>query len=421
MATLARRLRARGHEVLFAGLEDDQPWAQREGIPYRTVLQSLFPAGFGDELKSRWRSPLHHARFALEVRSRVAQAIAQLPEIARGLSDFGADLVICDALHPMGWFLGALTGARMVVLHTTFPQLQFASPPVWTALPNPGDALSRARTRWAWRREIWLRWLSIGHWSLPSVGYIARHLGEERVAHARERGFLFSELPGVQMVACPAELDFPAVTERPSHYHYVESMVEVDRSDGAIDLPPLQRKPILASLGTAALSVGDDLRIARKLAMAFALLPEETFVFSVGRSVRREDLPSAPNVLLFDSVPQLALLGQARLMVTHGGLGSLKEALLFGVPVVVTPMTRDQPGNGARVTHHGLGATVDVRRASPESLAGTIRAVLADEAISGRVARMRDRFLAAEQRAPSVALLESLMPATPLEIHRASS
>lgn len=56
-----------------------------------------------------------------------------------------------------------------------------------------------------------------------------------------------------------------------------------------------------------------------------------------------------------EHAPQLALLRRAHLMVNHGGLQSVKEGLLPGVPMLCVPQAYDQPGNGARVAFHGIG------------------------------------------------------------------
>lgn len=60
---------------------------------------------------------------------------------------------------------------------------------------------------------------------------------------------------------------------------------------------------------------------------------------------------------MFSRVPQLKVLQHADLFVTHGGLGSVKESINYGVPMLVYPLDLqyDQNGNGLKVEHHGLG------------------------------------------------------------------
>jgi UDP:flavonoid glycosyltransferase YjiC (YdhE family) len=69
-----------------------------------------------------------------------------------------------------------------------------------------------------------------------------------------------------------------------------------------------------------------------------------------------EDLgPAPPHVGIVERAPQLEILRRASLMITHGGLGSVKECAALGVPMLVFPLKDDQPGNAARVEARGLG------------------------------------------------------------------
>ena len=58
---------------------------------------------------------------------------------------------------------------------------------------------------------------------------------------------------------------------------------------------------------------------------------------------------------LTDFVPHTLVLPRTDVMVTHAGLGSVASALTFGVPLVCTPVDRDQPLNAQRVADLGAG------------------------------------------------------------------
>src|SRR6185503_18859644 len=75
-----------------------------------------------------------------------------------------------------------------------------------------------------------------------------------------------------------------------------------------------------------------------------------------------------PNVVVVPRTPQHTLLEKASVFVTHGGLSSVKEAIWFGVPMLVFPLGYDQHGNAARIAFHGLGARGDERYVTPESV-----------------------------------------------------
>lgn len=86
-------------------------------------------------------------------------------------------------------------------------------------------------------------------------------------------------------------------------------------------------------------------------------------------------------------LPQNDLLGdgRVRLFVTHGGLSSLVEAVYHSKPVVVIPVSLDQPSNAAVVESKGLGVRLElVDPALADSLAAAVRRVLGDPEFSKR-------------------------------------
>ena len=86
-------------------------------------------------------------------------------------------------------------------------------------------------------------------------------------------------------------------------------------------------------------------------------------------------LQAPSNVLVEEYVPHPLVLPQADLMVTHAGLVSVAAALTFGVPMVCTPIARDQPLNAERVATLGAGLTLPVE-ATVAQLARAVEEVL---------------------------------------------
>jgi UDP:flavonoid glycosyltransferase YjiC (YdhE family) len=82
--------------------------------------------------------------------------------------------------------------------------------------------------------------------------------------------------------------------------------------------------------------------------------------------------------------PSVALEA-ADVMVTHAGMASVAGALQAGVPLVCTPISRDQPLNAARVEQLGAGVTVPPD-ADAADIARAIRRVVIDPAF-GTAAR----------------------------------
>ena len=53
--------------------------------------------------------------------------------------------------------------------------------------------------------------------------------------------------------------------------------------------------------------------------------------------------------------PHAALFPRAALVVHHGGIGTLGQALRAGRPMLVVPWSHDQPDNASRVARLGVG------------------------------------------------------------------
>jgi UDP:flavonoid glycosyltransferase YjiC (YdhE family) len=66
----------------------------------------------------------------------------------------------------------------------------------------------------------------------------------------------------------------------------------------------------------------------------------------------------------------------SNLFITHGGLGALKETIMYGVPALVIRFDKDQPENAARVAYHRLGYRREAGSSSPEELVVLVNCTL---------------------------------------------
>jgi hypothetical protein len=105
---------------------------------------------------------------------------------------------------------------------------------------------------------------------------------------------------------------------------------------------------------------------------------ESNLLLVVSTSGVKMDLPTYPNVHLFPFLPQLDMLNHCDLMITHGGLGSVKECLQAGVPMLAYPLNLkiDQKGNAARVVANGFGLRGDMEKDSEAEILRKIKLLL---------------------------------------------
>jgi len=93
--------------------------------------------------------------------------------------------------------------------------------------------------------------------------------------------------------------------------------------------------------------------------------------------------------------------------VNHGGVGTVKECILKGVPMVTLPLMRDQFDCARRVVHHGLGVDGDLEHLTCEALLALIDTVAGDPEFRRSVETMRERFLSDNTASLGVRLVEA--------------
>lgn len=105
-------------------------------------------------------------------------------------------------------------------------------------------------------------------------------------------------------------------------------------------------------------------------------------IVSVGKQFDIRKLKNVPeNIKIYPYVPQIEVLKQADVFVTHGGMNSVSEALVYGVPMVVIPFVSDQPVNAACIEKLGVGKRLDYAKTEPETIKDMVYAVVNNDEI----------------------------------------
>jgi hypothetical protein len=172
--------------------------------------------------------------------------------------------------------------------------------------------------------------------------------------------------------------------------------IDLDRVEGDFpwDRISADRQLVYVSLGThAARYPKKTLPLLEAVVEAARAMPSLQFVIVVGKGRKTAVLGELPpNVVAVPFAPQLALLGKAAVAITNGGLGTIKECLWFGVPLIVVPCRWDQPGNAARVVFHRVGLRASIRRVNASTLRRLIQECLGSQEIKEGIAIMRKHF-----------------------------
>lgn len=113
-------------------------------------------------------------------------------------------------------------------------------------------------------------------------------------------------------------------------------------------------------------------------------------IISVGQKFDVRKLRNVPsNVHIYPFVPQLQVLKMADVFVTHGGMNSVSEALVYGVPMVVIPFVSDQPVNARSIEKIGVGKVMEYAQINHASLKETVLSILSDRDINDKLKKVQ--------------------------------
>jgi MGT family glycosyltransferase len=123
---------------------------------------------------------------------------------------------------------------------------------------------------------------------------------------------------------------------------------------------------IYASMGTIRNGRPD---VFRAIVAALAKHKDLQLVLSLGNQVDPKQIGQIPqNAIIVKRAPQLALLKQTSVCITHAGLNTVLEAVAQGVPQVAIPIAADQPGVAARIAEKQIGVVTSLEKLNPQHL-----------------------------------------------------
>src|SRR5260221_2273861 len=119
--------------------------------------------------------------------------------------------------------------------------------------------------------------------------------------------------------------------------------------------------------------------VFRNIAAGVAKPKGVQLVLSIGDQLEPEQIgPGPSNAIIVKRAPQLELLKQSSVCITHAGVNTVLESLAQGVPQVAIPVTYDQPGVAARIAHKKTGVVTSLEKLTADHLSTLLNEVLND-------------------------------------------
>jgi MGT family glycosyltransferase len=175
-------------------------------------------------------------------------------------------------------------------------------------------------------------------------------------------------------------------------YKFIGPVINTDRQEDPLPVEKQEgQRLIYIAVGTVYQA---NLAFFQHCLEAFADSPY-TVIMSIGTAVDPTSLGPLPdNFAAAQYVPQLAVLEEADLFITHGGMNSINEAVMALVPMIVVPNTVEQAINAARIEQLQSGLYLEPERLTPKMLRTAAERILADPSLAEGLQRLRQSFIA---------------------------
>jgi zeaxanthin glucosyltransferase len=384
---LAGLLKNRGHHIIYLGIIDNEVLVSQQGFAFYPVFENIYPKGFHQaNKKSREVTDSNPAREKAHILGIVNGALDTF------FGEFNPDLFIISAFLSLeSLLLYYKYNIRPVVLTTYLRERDstLTTECLGGILDFPAEVFSEIAD------------------CMESLG--AHFISLMELVQPLETFY--------ELILCPSELNMDIEPgSRDARTYHLGPTIYQDKKLGVtldMDMIKEKKKIVYASMGSYAVTYGKDCN-AFFCSMVNMIrnnrLPDIHLVLSVGLEFDMSLLEPLPeNLTVVRWVSQTELLKDVAVVITHGGLGTIKESIYYGVPMIVFPMGYDQARNATLVEHHKLGLKREIGEITENSLVSDICHLLTDSRIHDNVKKMKRIFREKEDAQIGVQVIENLL------------
>jgi MGT family glycosyltransferase len=391
LRSIARRLRAGGHEVAMATTVMRVP--ESRFVPEVARVASRLPDAIRGEgvdlvaLPSTLPMLWHAARMpffqgydelgnALGLFTAALEGHARL--LAREIRARRVDVVIGDYLCFASYLGARLAGVPFVAFyHSALPFFTEELPPFGSGLPVDAPRDHR------WEAAL-VRLEALSNGLDARIGRACRELG---LSAPPPRFLARPYAPDLNLLATTEALEpgLPALDDAAGPVRFTGPCID-PRPEERPDDPALRAlrdgvRRVYVSLGTV---FNAQPRVFDTILRGLDRADVQVIVSAGASHARLTRRPPTPNAHVFPRVPQLALLERVDAVVTHGGNNTTQETLAAGRPMLVVPFGGDQLENARRVERLGVGAALLPAELSEASVRRAATRLLEDPALAAR-------------------------------------
>jgi MGT family glycosyltransferase len=224
----------------------------------------------------------------------------------------------------------------------------------------------------------------------------------ERGAPPLPPGEMIHESPWLNVYLYPREVDYPRSMRLAPTWHNLESSVRTTDADWSVPPEIADRESSLVYVSLGSLGSG-DVPLMRELVAALAETPQR---YVVSKGPQHSEYELADNMVGEEFLPQVSVLPQVDLVITHGGNNTTTESLHFGKPMILLPIFWDQHDNAQRMHETGFGIRLPTYSFDRGDLWESIDRLLADSDLRDRLATVSERLRASPGNELAAELIE---------------
>ncbi|MDR2122921.1 MAG: hypothetical protein LBP34_07330 [Flavobacteriaceae bacterium] len=372
--SIGRTLLERGHEVVWAGLTE----INSELIPsggYYHVLEQSYKENKKEiediiqlQNKGAGMSALEALKLGLQD-TYIPFAKIMFDEFTTWVGSYNPDVIVNDCIS----FVGGLTA------HIKKIPLATLTPITPNALHDPGVAPEI--TKWVHNSIIGLQ---------RSVGIS----GDEELVFSKKLNMYYTSQKFVRYKDndCPPYMKFiGALTGRPDNTPF-----DWER------LKKIKTPKVYISVGTVLV----DVRKEFFHRMIQALGNKEITVIAAADPYIIEDWPD--NFIVQRYVPQFELLKHVDVVIGHGGLNTVCDTYINGIPMLVIPMAFDQFHTASLIEQCGCGIRIRYKRMRIQDVEHAVEELLYNPKYKTAAEEIRQSFIEAGGNERAANLLEEL-------------
>jgi len=402
MTTLARQLKARGHDVAFLSVPDTEPFVRAAELPFIPFCENDFPVGSLAKSMAALSKLQGQAALEMAIKSVANTMESAFRNLPRTLRDTNVDALVLDESQ---------RGLGAVPLHLGMPYVHVSN-----ALPFSGNT---PVCTFDWQHETTPEALARNQAGVRGLLQTYEPITSVAHAYAKKVGLdvdwtdpfaTISKLAWLTQM--PEEFDFK-ISHWPAQFRYTGPFHDgLGRIESDFPWNRLTGEPLIyASMGT--LQNGLE-SVFTSIAEAVGTRPGMQLVLSIGPSLDPEKISSLPaNSIVVKNAPQIELLKRSTLCITHAGLNTALESLTQVVPMVAIPVSIDQPGVAARIAYTHTGGYVPLRELSTARLSTLIDDVLGNPEYRQNANKMREAIVRTNGLEKAADLLEQAFNLSP--------